>query len=67
MRSFAVKAVLYQHGNNPGGQHKRIVLVEDANAVAQVVGEVVTIRQRGGDVVAAVRLGEKDYITWEKE
>jgi hypothetical protein len=62
-----MKAVLYRHGRNPGGADERIVLSENAVAVPQVVGEIVTIRQGGGDITAAVRLGERDYIKWEEE
>lgn len=64
-----MKAVLYRHiGTNAiDGKFtfQKVELFGHAVSLA-VTGDIVTIRA-GGDAVAAARLGEKDYITFEQE
>jgi hypothetical protein len=64
-----VNAVLHRHitTNNTTGKmgYEQVVLTAHAVSLA-VTGDIVTVKT-GGDVVAAAKLGEKDYITFEQE
>jgi hypothetical protein len=68
---FAVKAVLHRciTTNTTTGKHGyETVNLTDYALSLNVVGEIVLVQMLGGqDHVAAVRLGEKDYITFEQE
>jgi hypothetical protein len=66
-----MKAVLHRHiaTNNTTGKlgYETVDLANHALSL-NVVGEIVLVRMLGGqDQIAAVRLGEKDYITFEQE
>lgn len=62
-----MKAVLHRSTGLGNPKFEKIVLSEHALSLA-VTDEIVTIRQVGGtNMVAAVRLGEKDYITFEQD
>jgi len=64
-----VKAVLHRHigTNNVDGKltYQKIDLTAHAVGLA-VIGDIVTVRA-GGEALAAAKLGEKDYITFEQE
>jgi hypothetical protein len=64
-----VKAILHRHiaTNNTTGKlgYEQVVLTAHAVSLA-VMGDIVTVRT-GGDIVAAAKLGERDYITFEQE
>jgi hypothetical protein len=64
-----MKAVLHRHiaTNNTSGQlaYDKIDLSAHAVSLA-VTGDIVTV-MAGDDWVAAAKLGEKDYITFEPE
>jgi hypothetical protein len=64
-----VKAVLHRHiGTNPvDGKltYQKIDLAAHAVGLA-VIADIVTVRA-GGEALAAAKLGEKDYITFEQE
>ena len=61
-----MKAVLYRYTGAPAGkQHEAIVLSDDAKAL-HVNGEFVTVQNPGSvDMVAVVKVGEKDHIKLE--
>jgi hypothetical protein len=66
-----VKAVLHRHisTNTTTGKltHETVTLSNFALSL-NVVGEIVLVRRLGGqEHDAAVRLGDKDYITFEQE
>jgi len=66
-----MKAVLHRHiaTNNTTGKlgYETVTLSQYALSL-NVVGEIVLVRRLGGqEQDAAVRLGEKDYITFEQE
>ncbi len=64
-----MKAVLHRHigTNNVDGKltYQKIDLTAHAVGLA-VIGDIVTVRA-GGEALAAAKLGEKDYITFEQE
>lgn len=66
-----MKALLHRHvsTNNVDGKLKYDTVTLSEHALSlNVVGEIVLVRRLGGqDQVASVRLGEKDYITFEQE
>lgn len=64
-----MKAVLHRHiaTNAQTGKltYEKVELSAHPVSLA-VTGDIVTVKS-GGDAVAAARLGEKDYITFEQE
>jgi hypothetical protein len=63
-----MKAVLHRHiATEPSGKLKYEKVELSAYPVSlAVTGDIVMVKA-GGDAVAAARLGEKDYITFEQE
>ncbi len=59
-----MKAVLYCSTGLAANKFDKIVLTEDAMTLV-VVGDIVTVKRPGGDVIAAARLGEHDHIKFE--
>jgi len=61
-----VKAVLHHRTGIPGNPYLAVDLCKQADTIV-VTGEIATVKKANGDAVAAARLAEGDYITFESE